>query len=111
MDILITGANGYIGQRLVESLLGKGHRLICCVRDRSRFSMGHDHPDIEVIEIDFADPGSVSLPEKIDIGYYLIHSMTSTTTFEKRDLSCAENFNRLAAATDLKQVIYLGGIV
>jgi uncharacterized protein YbjT (DUF2867 family) len=111
MNILITGANGYIGQRLVESFLGKGHRLICCVRDRGRFALAQDHPDIEVLEIDFANPGTVELPRQIDVAYYLIHSMTATTKFEKKDLSCAENFNRLVEATDLKQVIYLGGIV
>jgi hypothetical protein len=42
----------------------------------------HDHPDIEVLEIDFAGPGPVRLPRKIDVAFYLIHSITATTTFE-----------------------------
>src|SRR6186713_2393774 len=111
MNILITGANGYIGQRLVESLLDKGHTLLCCVRSKARFEMRHSHPCIKIVEIDFADPGQTVLPENLDIAYYLIHSLAASgDKFEAIESDCALNFNRLIAMTTTRQVIYLGGI-
>ena len=60
MNILITGANGYIGQRLIPVLLEDEHRLICCVRNRSRFDEEQSSPLIEAIEADFDDSASVA---------------------------------------------------
>ncbi len=112
MNILITGANGYIGQRLIQFLLPLNHQLYCCVRNRDRFEAEHIHPNIHVIEVDFLEPGTTLLPVAIDVAFYLIHSLAaSTSSFQAQEEQCAINFNRLAAATQLQQVIYLGGIV
>lgn len=114
MRILLTGANGYIGLRLLPQLLELGHEVICAVRDKKRFSQNKEILDkIEVVEIDFLEPGQI--PEKIkniDIAYYLIHSMSaSTTDFDSKEAQAAQNFNEFMAGTSVKQVIYLSGII
>jgi uncharacterized protein YbjT (DUF2867 family) len=112
MNILITGANGYIGQRLIQFLLHDHHRLYCCVRNKERFAAEHSHPNIQIIEIDFLHPGDTSLPEDIDVAFYLIHSLTaSTSSFQLQEETCAKHFNDLIAKTKTQQVVYLGGIV
>ena len=77
MNILITGANGYIGQRLIQFFLDKEHILYCCVRNRERFESENTHPSIHTVEVDFLYPGNTLLPKEIDVAFYLIHSLTS----------------------------------
>ena len=81
MKILLTGANGYIGMRLLPLLLEMGHQLICAVRDETRLSIDRGiRAQIEVIEIDFLkDPKENILPKDIDAAYFLIHSMSTST--------------------------------
>lgn len=114
MKILLTGANGYIGMRLLPKLLELGHQIVCSVRDKKRFAISHETIDqLEVIEIDFLnDQIEPPIPEDIDVAYYLIHSMTSSTIdFDEKEAKSAINFNRLMKNTNVKQVIYLSGIV
>ncbi|TPN81280.1 SDR family oxidoreductase [Aquimarina algicola] len=114
MRILITGANGYIGMRLLPLLINAGHELICCVRDKNRLSIDEDTKNkVSVVEIDFLEsPDFTKLPKEIDAAYYLIHSMSSSTTdFDKKEEISAQNFNAYVAHTNIKQVIYLSGIV
>jgi uncharacterized protein YbjT (DUF2867 family) len=112
MNILITGANGYIGQRLIQVLLQSDHHLFCCVRNKQRFEAEHTDPAITTIEIDFIEPGTAQLPANIDVAFYLIHSLTARAgVFEAEEEQCAKNFNRLISQTKVQQVIYLGGIV
>ena len=51
LNIILTGANGYIGQRLIPVLIEQEHHLYCCVRDKERFEDEHNHPNIKTIEI------------------------------------------------------------
>jgi uncharacterized protein YbjT (DUF2867 family) len=112
MNILITGANGYIGQRLIQFLLQAQHTLYCCVRNRTRFEVEHSHPNIHIIEIDFLNPTIHTLPNHIDVAFYLIHSLTiSTSAFQQQEVQCAQYFIQLIHTTNAKQIIYLGGIV
>ncbi len=114
MKILLTGANGYIGMRLLPQLLDAGHDLVCMVRDASRLSVDQETlAKIEVLEIDFLDDVSkVKIPKDIDAAYFLIHSMTSSTKdFDELEAITARNFNTLVKNTNIKQVIYLSGIV
>lgn len=112
MNILITGANGYIGQRLIQFLLNGEHTLYCCVRNKERFEAEHTHPSIYTVEMDFLNPGNKILPKEIDVAFYLIHSLTSSVNdFQQQEELCAENFNRLICQTNTQQVIYLSGIV
>lgn len=113
MNILLTGANGYIGQRLLPTLLQEGHTLLCCVRDKSRFENAHQHQHLDTIEIDFLDERSLQpLPHEIDVAFYLIHSMsTSVGSFEEHEAVAARNFLRIIQGTACRQIVYLSGIV
>ena len=114
MKILLTGANGYIGMRLLPLLLQQGHEVVCAVRNRNRLSVSNTlRSKIEVVEIDFLQPYRPNiLPNDIDVAYYLIHSMSSSTSdFEQKEENATITFNKYLEATSCKQVIYLGGIV
>ncbi len=113
MKILITGTTGYIAKRLVLKLLEEDHELICCVRDLQRIPDEIEYKkNIKFIKVDFLDTKNVILPNDIDVAYYLIHSMsTSSKNFYNLEKQCAENFRSLIKKTACKQVIYLSGIV
>ena len=114
MKILLTGANGYIGMRLLPLLLEMGHSIICAVRDETRLSVDKEtRSQIEVIEIDFLKEQEENiLPKDIDAAYFLIHSMsTSTHDFDELEATTARNFNKIVSDTTIQQVVYLSGIV
>ena len=114
MKILLTGATGYIGKRLLPVLTGQGHEVICCVRDASRFhSPERNSPLVSVVETDFLKPETLeSIPEEIDAAYYLVHSMSASThSFEEMEAKSALNFRHRMDRTHVRQVIYLSGIV
>lgn len=114
MKILITGANGYIGMRLLPLLLDLGHQVVCTVRDKKRLSVDQDIRDqIEVVEIDFLEePQPEALPKDIEAAYYLIHSMSASTSyFDEKEERSALNFNTYLKSTNCKQVIFLSGII
>ena len=114
MKILITGANGYIGMRLLPLLLKMGHEVVCTVRNAERLSIDEEtRSQIEVIEIDFLkDVVPNLLPKDIEVAYFLIHSMsTSTRDFDEMEAKTARNFNAYMRHTMVEQVIYLSGIV
>jgi uncharacterized protein YbjT (DUF2867 family) len=114
MKILLTGATGYIAQRLLPVLLENGHEVVCCVRDKNRFT-GKDYSPgpLSIIEVDFLKKDSlVNIPGDIDVAYYLIHSMAvSRGDFEDLETISAQNFKERIQNTKAKQVIYLSGIV
>ena len=114
MKILLTGATGYIAQRLLPVLLNSGHYVVCCVRDKKRFdSNKYNSPSLSAIEVDFLKTETLqNIPPDIDAAYYLIHSMsTSTGDFEKMEEIAAINFKDCIQQTKARQVIYLSGIV
>jgi uncharacterized protein YbjT (DUF2867 family) len=114
MKILLTGANGYIGMRLLPGLLQLGHEVVCLVRDEKRLSVDDEtRARLEVIEIDFLkEVIPEKIPKDIDVAYYLIHSMSSSThDFDEMEALSAVHFNEYLATTTVKQVIYLSGIV
>jgi uncharacterized protein YbjT (DUF2867 family) len=114
MKILLTGATGYIGQRLLPVLLEKGHEVICCVRDKKRFDTSkYNTSKLKVVEVDFLQKDTLqNIPEDIDAAYYLIHSMSSSKgDFEDLEKKSAENFRNRIQQTKAKQVIYLSGII
>jgi uncharacterized protein YbjT (DUF2867 family) len=114
MRILLTGATGYIAQRLLPVLLEQEHEVICCLRDKNRFNAeSFPSSKLSVIEVDFLKPDTLlNIPKDIDVAYYLIHSMSSTTgDFTSMESKAAENFMEGIALTNAKQIIYLSGIV
>ena len=114
MKVLLTGATGYIGQRLLPVLLEQGHEVVCSVRDKDRFDITpYDQNRTSVIEVNFLHHESLSaIPEDIDIAYYLMHSMSSAKgDFEQLEKLAAENFKNRIQQTSAIQVIYLSGII
>ncbi|MBE0662492.1 MAG: SDR family oxidoreductase [Bacteroidales bacterium] len=113
MKILLTGSTGYIGKRLLSVLVNAGHKVICCVRDESRFNPPeYLKQNISVLELDLLDKDSLGkIPSDIDGAYYLVHSMTSTNDYRTLEEQSASNFRDALNKTDVRHVIYLGGIV
>ena len=113
MKILLTGATGYVGKRLLPVLVKAGHQVICCARDKDRFNAPKSLlPYISVIEIDLLDSASMTrIPQDIDGAYYLVHSMSATQDYFESEAKCAINFKNYMEKTQVNQVIYLSGIV
>jgi uncharacterized protein YbjT (DUF2867 family) len=113
MKIVLTGATGYIGKRLLPVLVEAGHEVICCVRDPRRFNPpGSMKEKISVLKMDLLDTVSLKqIPEDIDAAYYLVHSMSASTNYEQLEERSAKNFREALEKTRVKQVIYLSGIV
>ncbi len=112
MKILLTGATGYIGKRLLLELIYHGHQLVCTVRDKKRFyAPASILKKIEVIEVDFLDFKSLKkIPQDIEGAYYLMHSMSNTHDYKKLEKQSAIHFREVMKDKDLKHVIYLSGI-
>jgi uncharacterized protein YbjT (DUF2867 family) len=115
MHILLTGANGYIGMRLLPVLVEAGHDVTCVVRDRNRFQPAPDLlSKVSIIEFDFLHPENAVQNfnhKTFDVAYYLIHSLgDTTTTLREYEIRAAGCFVLVATLTQVKQIIYLGGI-
>ncbi|WP_055437048.1 SDR family oxidoreductase [Lacinutrix algicola] len=113
MKILVTGATGYIGKRIIPLLIEQGHTVICAVRGKLRTEKRYSKEDnVKVIEVDFLNEDTLeNIPKDIDAAYYLIHSMSnSISRFQQMENDCAINFKTDIEKTDCKQVIYLSGI-
>ena len=109
--VLVTGATGYVGGRLVPRLLERGFSVRCLVRDRDRLRGRRWERDVEVVVGDALDYESlVPALAGVDIAYYLIHSLASGMDFASRDRTAADNFGRAAAQQGVDRIIYLGGI-
>ncbi|TLX78343.1 SDR family oxidoreductase [Labilibacter sediminis] len=113
MKVLLTGATGYIGKRILPILVDKGYDVICCVRDKNKF-----HPEnaiknqIEIIEIDLTQKETLHhIPKDIDFAYYLVHSMSASKNYSELERQSAINFREILNTSDVKQVVYLSGIV
>ncbi|MFD1258990.1 SDR family oxidoreductase [Mucilaginibacter terrae] len=112
MKVLLAGANGYIGTRLIPCLLEKGHSVVCLVRDKRRFKENSDFSDrVAVITGDLLQEDSIqAFPENIDAAYYLVHSMAEGSSFSEMEETSARNFVNALQKTHCKQIIYLSGI-
>lgn len=113
MKILLTGASGYIGKRILPVLIEQGHEVICCVRDKNRY----DYKDffagkVTIFEVDFLGKvDTENAPVEFDAAYYLIHSMSSSIQdFEELESRTALNFTYFISGTNCRQIIYLSGI-
>lgn len=110
--VLVTGATGYIGGRLIPRLVEAGLSVRCLVRDRARIEGKPWFDQVEVAEADvLKGEGLGAALEGVHTAYYLIHSMgASERGFEDRDLRAARNFAEAARAAGVQHLIYLGGL-
>lgn len=113
MKILLTGANGYIGMRLLPVLVRGEHQVVCLVRDKRRMKVDKALQDkVTFYEGDLLQKETLEqLPSDIDAAYYLVHSMGSASGFETLESKAASHFAEQIRKTRCKQIIYLSGIV
>lgn len=109
--VLVTGATGYIGGRLVPELLAAGHRVRCLARSPHKL---RDHPwagRVEVVRADVTDAASLAAAlEGIEVAYYLVHALTTGAGFEDTDRQAARTFAEQARAAGVARIVYLGGL-
>jgi len=110
LRILVTGATGYIGGRLVPRLLARGLAVRCAARDPGRLQ-GRDWPGAEIVAADLGDDACLDrLLAGVDVAYYLVHSMAAGHAFRERDGQMARSFGLAAARAGVRRIIYLGGL-
>jgi len=108
--VLLTGATGYVGGRLLQRLESRGCRLRCLAR-RPEVLAGRVLPSTEVVAGDVLDRSSLDAAlHGVDAAYYLVHSMGSDGSFEEADRKAAHNFAEAARAQGVGRIVYLGGL-
>jgi uncharacterized protein YbjT (DUF2867 family) len=109
--ILVTGASGYIGGRLVPRLLELGYRIRCLVRDPAPLQAYSWRSAVEIVAGDVLQQDTlVPAMQGVSAAYYLIHSMSAGTDFHQLDLIAAHNFGSAARNAGVGRIIFLGGL-
>ena len=110
MQILLTGATGYVGRCLLPELERRGHTIRCLARRPEKLA-GKVGPTTTIVAGDASDPDDLTRAcAGIDVAYWLVHSMESGVDFERADRLAAERFGTAARAAGVKRIIYLGGL-
>jgi uncharacterized protein YbjT (DUF2867 family) len=108
--VLVTGATGYVGGRLLSRLERTGYHIRCMARQPERLR-ARAREETELVGGDVLDPVSLSAAlEGVDMAYYLIHSMGTKRDFEQEDREAAENFVVAANEAGVRRIVYLGGL-
>ena len=109
--VLVTGATGYIGGRLVPRLLDAGHRVKVLVRSPDKIAGVPWFNDVDVVRSSLDDAAAVEDALRgVDVLYYLVHSMAAGSGFEAKEKSMAELVATAAAAAGVQRIVYLGGL-
>ena len=110
-NILVTGATGYVGGRLIPKLLEKGYKIRILVRNPERLKNKLWYNKVDIFKGNVLEKNTIKgLFHNIDVAYYLIHSMDSHKNFEKNDILAANIFGSIAKEEKLNKIIYLGGL-
>jgi uncharacterized protein YbjT (DUF2867 family) len=110
-SVLVTGATGYVGGRLVPELLAAGHRVRCLARSPEKLAGHAWASDVEIVRGDVTDTESLrDAMAGCTAAYYLVHSMGGSPDFEQRDQKAAETFRDAASDEGMEQIVYLGGL-
>ncbi|MEO8521986.1 MAG: NAD(P)H-binding protein, partial [Acidobacteriota bacterium] len=108
--VLLTGATGYVGGRLLAELQRRGQRLRCLARRPDELT-ARAAPATEVVKGDLLDRASLDAALKgVDTAYYLVHSMGSGRDYARLDREAAERFGAAAKDAGVRRIIYLGGL-
>lgn len=108
--VLLTGASGYVGGRLLKALQKKGVGVRCFAR-RPEYLRSRAVAGTEIVRGDVLDPASLKRAlDGVPSAYYLVHSMGSADSFEEKDREGARNFAAAARAAGVRRIIYLGGL-
>ncbi|CAN5799345.1 SDR family oxidoreductase [soil metagenome] len=109
--VLVTGATGYIGGRLIPELLAAGHRVRCLARTPSKLDDQTWRSQVEVAAGDVTDAESLAPAlDGVDHAYFLVHSMGGSTDFDEEDRRAAATFRDACAAAGVTRMVYLGGL-
>src|SRR3984885_8890293 len=112
LNCLVTGAAGDIGGRLVPELLSAGYAVRCMARDPGKLGDRPWSDDVEIAVADATDEIAVRHAlQGVDVAYYLIHSLGTDASFERRDRTAAQAFAAAAKAAGVQRIVYLGGII
>jgi uncharacterized protein YbjT (DUF2867 family) len=109
--VLVTGAKGYVGHRLIPELVGRGYHVRCMVQNKN-IPFVLEHPRLEIVYADSLNKDELELALRdIEVAYYLIHSMKAKKSkFAEMDKTLAQNFVDVAEKCKVKKIIYLGGL-
>lgn len=103
--VLVTGATGFIGRRLVPALIDAGHDVRAMTRHPETYDGPGEAVGADVMDADTLRPAL----EGVDAAIYLVHSLDDPD-FERKDADAARNFSAAAAAADVSQIVYMGGL-
>jgi len=110
--ILVTGATGYVGGRLVPRLVEAGYRVRCMSRDPERLKGRSWREQVEVVQGDALDKESVAAAmQGVSVAYYLIHGLQGDKLDAQRDMTAARNFAEASEEAGIERIIYLGELV
>ncbi len=111
LRVLVTGATGYIGGRLVPRLRQAGHRVRAMARNPDKISDVPWASDVEVVRGDLTEPDTLDdACRDIDVVYYLVHSMNAGGEFIESERRSAENLVSAAQRAGVRRIVYLGGL-
>jgi uncharacterized protein YbjT (DUF2867 family) len=109
--VLVAGATGYLGRRLVGPLVEAGYRVRCLARTPRKLDAEPWRDQVEVVQADVMEPATLTAAfDGVHAAYYLVHSIGAGDRWEDRDRQAAENFRDAAAAAGVAQIVYLGGL-
>jgi uncharacterized protein YbjT (DUF2867 family) len=111
--ILITGANGFVGKRLIVDLLNQGHQIYALCRIKGVKVFAEDRPNLHYIWGDLRNSATLKMiPDDIEAAYYLVHSMSEIVgNLVETEMEVVEQFLKGVKNSHIKQIIYLGGII
>ena len=109
--VLVTGASGYIGGRLLRRLEAEGRHRVRCLTRRPAALAARTAAETEVFAGDVLEPGSIAQAMRgVHTAYYLVHSMGASGNFEELDRVAASNFATAAERAGVGRIVYLGGL-